>query len=80
MHTNIVKQTAGQIFPTHALSHMHLGEECCKNCCYSTPFVTLGALVVTVVGLVGFTLSGLYGVAEQNDVEYLKNGYVQGFA
>ena len=33
--------------------------------------------MLTVVGLIGFTLSGIYGVAQQNSVEHLKNGYVE---
>ena len=36
--------------------------DCCKTCCHSTPFGTIAALSVTVVGLVGFLSSSIYGV------------------
>ena len=39
-----------------------LGEECCKRCCYSTPYGTLFAVSVAIVGLVGFVAAAIYGV------------------
>ena len=50
-----------------------LGEECCKNCCYSTPYLTLGAVVCTLVGLTGFTISSVYGVVQLSTVPHLQN-------
>ena len=50
------------------------GEDCCRRCCYSTPYVTLGAVAFTIVGLLGFVLAGLYGVSELNTIPDLQNG------
>ena len=37
-------------------------EDCCKRCCYSTPYVTLFALSIIVVGLIGFITSSVYAI------------------
>ena len=47
--------------------------KCCKVCCYSTPFGTISALSVTVVGLVGFLSSSIYGVVMVDASEDLRN-------
>lgn len=49
-------------------------EDCCRNCCYSTPYVTLSSIGLTAIGLIGFTLAGLYGVATMNTVSQLQDG------
>lgn len=47
--------------------------DCCKVCCYSTPYGTIFALSVTVVGLVGFLSSSVYSVALLNATPTLQN-------
>ena len=61
-------------------THTHTNEStqgrcanCCKVCCYSTPFGTISALSVTVVGLVGFLSSSVYGVVMVDASEDLQN-------
>lgn len=51
-----------------------IGETCCRNCCYSTPLVTLGAVFLTAFGLLGFTVSSIYGLAMLDTVPHLENG------
>ena len=46
---------------------------CCKLCCYSTPYGTVIVMTVTLVGLVGFVASALYGVSLLSYTESLKN-------
>lgn len=50
---------------------MACGEDCCKRCCYSTPYGTLFALGVIVVGLIGFIASSIYGIVTISDTEPL---------
>ena len=56
-------------------NYYHVGKctTCCKVCCYSTPFGTISALSVAVVGLVGFLSSSIYGVVMVDASEDLQN-------
>lgn len=47
--------------------------ECCKSCCYSTPYSTIFALSITVVGLVGFLSSAVYSVVLIDDTPSVAN-------
>ena len=49
-------------------------EECCHDCCYSTPYVTLGAVSLSFLGLMGFTISSIYGLAIMDGVPHVQNG------
>ncbi|XP_064406016.1 uncharacterized protein LOC135351046 [Halichondria panicea] len=49
-------------------------EECCKSCCYSTPFTTLVAFIFTAINLGGFFITGFYGVSQLNNISGLQNG------
>ena len=46
-------------------------EQCCRTCCYSTPFATLFAVGIIVVGMVGYSGSAVYGVVAITMVESL---------
>lgn len=52
------------------------GDECCKRCCYSTPYATLFALSMTIVGLVGFSASSINGVVVLSDTASLEQQWV----
>lgn len=49
-------------------------EDCCRNCCYSTPLLTLSLLCLTGLGLIGFALSGIYGIVKMDDLPHIENG------
>lgn len=50
------------------------GEDCCRHCCYSTPLLSLSLLCLSILGLVGFSLSGIYGLAKMKTVPHVQNG------
>ena len=47
--------------------------DCCKLCCYSTPYASIVALAVATVGLVGFLCSAVHGVVQLSSSELLGN-------
>ena len=50
------------------------GEECCRDCCYSTPFITLGTVCYITLSLLGFTISSIVGTVQLSSVPHLENG------
>lgn len=52
-----------------------VGEDCncCKVCCYSTPYATIFTLSVTLVGLVGFLSSAVYSVITVSETPLFTN-------
>ena len=50
------------------------GEDCCRSCCYSTPFMTLSVVGFVLLSLAGFFLSGVYGAAKMNNLPQIENG------
>lgn len=51
-----------------------VGEDCCRNCCYSTPLFTLSTMCFIGLGIIGFALAGLYGVAKMDTFPHIQNG------
>jgi hypothetical protein len=49
-------------------------EDCCRDCCYSTPFITLGTVCYTTLSLLGFTISSIVGTVQLSSVPHLQNG------
>ena len=83
MHTLLRNHTAHNIIQCNTLPlslslslslSFSTGEDFCRNCCYSTPYVTLSSVGLTAIGLIGFALAGLYGVATMNTVTQLQDG------
>lgn len=56
---------------THILLLFSTGEHCCRVCCYSTPFVTVVAVAITIVGMVGYAGSSVYGLLAMSMTEPL---------
>ncbi|XP_064405723.1 uncharacterized protein LOC135350810 isoform X2 [Halichondria panicea] len=50
--------------------------DCCKICCYSTPYGTIFALSITVVGLVGFLSSSIYSIILVSQTTALSNNTI----
>ena len=50
------------------------GEDCCRDCCYSTPFITLGTVCFITLSLLGFTVSSIVGTAQLGSIPHLENG------
>lgn len=53
--------------------NLHKMGSCCKLCCCSTPYGTVIVMTLTLVGLVGFVVSALYGVSLLSYTDSLKN-------
>lgn len=49
-------------------------EDCCRDCCYSTPFITLGTICYIALNLVGFTISAIVGTVQLSAIPHLENG------
>ncbi|XP_003384522.1 PREDICTED: uncharacterized protein LOC100635853 [Amphimedon queenslandica] len=51
-------------------------DDCCKRCCYSTPFYALFALIMMSIGAIGFVVSAVYGIVTISTTSVLSQNVV----